>query len=68
MHRGEPGFRVTLSAEGLRRSRNDNKLHRLAEARDRKCQSIEIALIWLITIAFGVLLGAMAAQTAGMVS
>lgn len=68
MHHGEPGFRVTLSSEGLRRVRNDNALHRFAATRDRKCRSIEIALIWLITIAIGVLLGATAAQTAGIVS
>jgi hypothetical protein len=43
-------------------------LHRAAEKRDRHCRSIEIALIWLITIALGVLMGATAAQTMGIAS
>jgi hypothetical protein len=59
---------VRLSSEGLRRAYGDNDLRRIANKRDRRYRSIEIALIWLITIALGVLMGATAAQTAGFVS
>jgi hypothetical protein len=68
MHNLSPGVLVTLSQEGLRRTYGDNELHRAAEKRDRHCRSIEIALIWLITIALGVLMGATAAQTMGIAS
>jgi hypothetical protein len=68
MHNLSPGVLVTLSQEGLRRTYGDNDLHRIANKRDRHCRSIEIALIWLITIALGVLMGATAAQMAGIVS
>lgn len=68
MHYRDQHVDVRLSSEGLRRAYGDNDLRRVAVARDRACSRFEIALIWLITIALGVLMGATAAQTAGFVS
>ena len=55
MRSEEPGIRVSLSAEGLRRAYNDNGLLRSTKATN-------VVVVWAVTMAISILMGWMAAE------
>lgn len=55
MRSEEPGIRVSLSAEGLRRAYNDNGLLRSTKATN-------VVVVWAVTMAISIFMGWMAAE------